>query len=222
MSSNLQEVYQKLLDHFGSQHGWSGQSPWEVLVGAVLTQNTARKNVVLAIDNLRRADVLDPHRLHDMATEELAELIRPAGYHRQKARRLKNLIALLVTRYEGSLERMFSIGRHALRDELLAINGIGPETADSILLDAAQLPTFVVDACTARVLKRHGWIDPDADYHEIQDYFVYHLPEDVHTYSEFHALLVRLGNQYCRRLPKCDQCPLQELLPDGGPLDWSR
>ena len=222
MTSNLQEVYQTLLDHFGPQHWWPAKSPLEVLVGAVLTQNTAWRNVALAIENLREADLLDPHRLHAMTTEELAELIRPAGYYRLKARRLKNLIALLVTRYEGSLEQMFSVGRFALRDELLAINGIGPETADSIVLYAAQLPAFVVDTYTARVLKRHGWIDPEANYYDIQDFFVCHLPEDVHVFNEFHALLVRLGNQYCRKSPQCDQCPLQDLLPNGGPLDWSR
>jgi endonuclease-3 related protein len=211
-------VYDRLLAAFGPQHWWPGQSPFEVMVGAVLTQNTSWKNVEKAIDNLRGRDLLEPHTLFAAPSEELEELIRPAGYYRVKTRRLRNLLALLVHRYDGSLEAMFDTDVQTLRQELLGVNGIGPETADSILLYAGNLPVFVIDAYTHRVMARHGWIGFDADYHTLQDHFQDSLEEDVALYNEYHALLVRLGHGYCRKRPKCDDCPLAELLPDGGPL----
>jgi endonuclease-3 related protein len=217
----LRDVYERLYHAFGPQHWWPGQSPFEVMVGAVLVQNTAWKNVERAIDNLREADLLEPHALAAVPEAELAELIRPAGYYRLKTRRLKNLLDFLIEEYDGSLDEMFASGADALRPQLLAVNGVGPETADSILLYACQLPVFVVDAYTARVLKRHGWIEPEADYHAIQDYFAAHLEEDVVLYNEYHALLVRVGHLHCRKTPKCDECPLREMLPEGGPQeDW--
>jgi len=219
MTATLTEVYQRLIEALGPQHWWPGESPFEVIVGAVLVQNTSWKNVERAIDNLRQSDLLDPHALADVRPEELEELIRPAGYYRIKARRLRSLLEFLVERYDGSLEQMFATGLPTLREELLGVHGVGPETADSILLYAGELPIFVVDAYTHRVLSRHGWIGFDAGYHEIQDHFHGSLPQDVALYNEFHALLVRIGNRYCRKSrPKCDECPLVELLPDGGPL----
>lgn len=220
MPKILRNAYRRLFDAFGPQHWWPGESPWEIVVGAVLTQNTSWNNVERAIENLRDADALDLDRLHTMPTDELAELIRPAGYYRVKARRLKNLIELIVNRFDGSLEELFALGQHRLRDELLAVNGIGPETADSIVLYAAQFPTFVVDAYTARILKRHGWIEPEADYDAIKDYFESNLVSDVRLFNEYHALLVRLGKEFCRKTPKCDECPLVHLLPESGPLLW--
>jgi endonuclease-3 related protein len=219
MTATLHKVYHRLLDAFGPQHWWPGDSPLEVMVGAVLTQNTSWKNVERAIENLRDQDLLSCQQLHEISAEELGELIRPAGYYRLKAQRLKNLIALVVDEYGGSLESMFSIGAGPLRQRLLSVVGIGPETADSIVLYAANLPTFVVDTYSARVLKRHGWIEPEADYHAIKDYFESNLDEDVQMFNEYHALLVRVGKEYCRKTPQCDQCPLFDLLPDGGPLD---
>ena len=219
MTATLNDVYQRLLDAFGPQHWWPGDSPFEVMVGAILTQNTAWKNVERAIDNLREAGVLSPQRIHSLHQEELAELIQPAGYFRVKARRLKNLVDFLFDRYDGSLEALFATRLPALREQLLAVSGIGPETADSILLYAGGLPTFVVDTYTARVLKRHGWIEPEADYHSIKDHFESGLEDDVQLYNEYHALLVCVGKDYCRKAPKCDACPLHDLLPDGGPLD---
>ncbi len=220
MMATLTEVYDRLLDAFGPQHWWPARSPLEVLVGAVLTQNTNWQNVEKAIDNLRRADLLGPHALCNLPSEELQELIRPAGYFRIKARRLRSLLTFLVERYDGSLEAMFSTNLSELREQLLAVHGIGPETADSILLYAGELPVFVVDTYTHRVLARHGWIAFDADYHEIQDYFQSSLPENVALYNEYHALLVRVGRDYCRKKnPQCGVCPLAELLPDGGPLE---
>ena len=216
MTATLSDVYQRLFHAFGPQDWWPGDSPFEVIVGAVLVQNTAWKNVARAIENLREADLLAPEPLDEVPLEELEELIRPAGYYRLKARRLRNLLDFLRDRYDGSLEAMFAAGLSTLREQLLSINGIGPETADSILLYAAELPIFVVDAYTARVLKRHGWIEPEADYYALQEHFHQHLEEDVALYNEFHALLVRVGHLYCRKTPKCEQCPLRELLPEGG------
>jgi endonuclease-3 related protein len=220
MSHTLTEIYERLFAAFGPQHWWPGETPFEVMVGAVLVQNTAWKNVERAIENLRDADLLEPHTLADVPEAELAELIRPAGYFRLKTRRLKNLLDFLVDQYGGSLDDMFAFGLPQVREQLLAVNGIGPETADSILLYAGQLPTFVVDTYTARVLKRHAWIEPEADYHAVQEYFETQLDEDVQLYNEYHALLVRVGHLHCRKTPKCDDCPLRDLLPEGGPEEF--
>lgn len=216
----LTEVYDRLLNVFGPQHWWPGESPFEVMVGAVLTQNTSWQNVEKAIRNLRQADLLDPHALYDVPLDELEELIRPAGYFRVKARRLQSLLQFLIEQFDGSLESMFKTNMAELRDQLLAVHGIGPETADSILLYAGGLPTFVVDAYTHRVFSRHGWISFDTDYHQIQDYIQGELPQDVQLFNEYHALLVRLGKDFCRKTnPRCAECPLRELLPSGGPLE---
>lgn len=219
MTATLHEVYERLVDAYGPQHWWPGESALEVMVGAVLTQNTSWRNVERAIENLREADVLSPAALHDVPREELAELIRPAGYFRLKAGRLKNLIDFVVDEFGGSLDDMFAVDVHTLRGQLLSVNGIGPETADSILLYAGQLPTFVVDTYTARVLKRHGWIEPEADYHAIKDHFEGNLEADVALFNEYHALLVRVGKHHCSRTPKCDGCPLEPLLPEGGVME---
>jgi endonuclease-3 related protein len=220
MSSPLVELYRRLLDAFGPQQWWPGETPFEVLVGAVLVQNTAWKNVERAIDRLRDADLLDPHALGAVALPDLAELIRPAGYFRLKARRLKNLLTFVLDEYGGSLDDMFAVGLPRLREQLLSVNGVGPETADSILLYAGGLPTFVVDTYTARVLKRHGWIEPEADYYAIKEHFEGQLDEDAAVFNEYHALLVRLGHLHCRKTPKCEECPLYDLLPEGGPEEW--
>lgn len=219
-AARLRGVYRRLLNHFGPQAWWPGESPFEVMVGAVLTQNTSWKNVERAIDNLRRAEVLTLPAMYALSVEELAELIRPAGYFRLKAKRLRNLLEFVVTQYEGSLEVMFATEHDQLREELLGVNGIGPETADSILLYAGDKPTFVVDAYTHRVLKRHGWIEHEADYHTIKEHFEQHLPRDVDLFNEYHALLVRVGNGYCRKQPKCEACPLAAVLPPEGPHEW--
>ena len=210
------EVYERLLAAFGRQGWWPGETPFEVLIGAVLVQNTAWKNVERAIANLREAGVLDPRALYRIPVAELEELIRPAGYYRVKARRLRNLLQLVNEEFDGSLEAMFRTPLDVLREKLLGINGIGPETADAILLYAGGLPTFVVDTYTHRVFARHGWIDFEADYHAIKDHFESSLPDDATLFNEYHALLVRLGKEFCRRTPQCEKCPLVDLLPEGG------
>jgi endonuclease-3 related protein len=217
--TELMEVYDRLFAAFGPQHWWPGETPFEVVVGAVLTQNTNWQNVERAIKNLRDADLLEPRALYAVNVEELEELIRPAGYFRVKARRLRSLLELIVERYDGSLDAMFAVEMPELRRQLLAVNGIGPETADSILLYAGGLPSFVVDAYTFRVFTRHGWIDFEADYHRLQDLFLDALPPDARLFNEYHALLVHLGKHFCRKSnPRCAECPLREMLPSGGPL----
>lgn len=215
----LKEVFDRLHAAYGPRHWWPADSPLEVLVGAVLVQNTSWQNVEKAIARLREEDLLEPHALYAVPPEELEELIRPAGYFRIKARRLRSLLEFLVERYDGSLERMFQTGLAELREGLLQVKGIGPETADSILLYAGGLPTFVVDAYTHRVLTRHGWIGFDADYYQIQDHFVSGLPEDATLFNEYHALLVEVGKQHCRKQPRCEGCPLADMLPSGGPFE---
>jgi endonuclease-3 related protein len=214
----LQRVFRELLSHFGPQHWWPGESAFEVMVGAVLTQSTNWKNVERALQSLRDHRALQPAALERMSVAELAELIRPAGYYRLKARRLKNLVHYLMRQHGGSIESMFKMDLAALRADLLKINGIGPETADSILLYAGKQPTFVVDAYTARLAVRHGWLDQPIRYEGLRAYFTERLPADASLFNEFHALIVRLGKEYCRKQPRCDGCPLQAWLPPTGPL----
>ena len=215
--SPLLQTYDRLLASFGPQYWWPGDSPFEIILGAVLVQNTAWRNVERAIANLRDAGLIDPPALYALPPAELAELIRPAGYYQVKARRLRNLLKFIVEEYDGALDSMFRTDLSTLREQLLAIHGIGPETADAILLYAGAKTTFVVDTYTHRVLARHGWIDYDAGYDEIKDHFEANLPADAALYNEYHALLVRVGKEYCRRTaPRCEECPLACLLPPGG------
>jgi endonuclease-3 related protein len=219
MNPTLKEVFDRLYACYGPRHWWPAKSAFEVLVGAVLAQNTAWDNVTKAIDRLRDEDLLEPHALYAVPLERLEELVQPAGYFRVKARRLHNLLEFLVEQYSGSLEAMFQTPLPELRASLLAVKGIGPETADSILLYAGGLPTFVVDAYTHRVLARHGWIGFDADYYQIQEHFESGLPRDAALFNEYHALLVEVGKRHCRKRPRCEGCPLAELLPAGGPQE---
>ena len=213
----LHEIYRRLLDAFGPQHWWPGETPLEIMVGAVLTQNTNWENVEKAIANLKAADLLDLRRLTEVPTGYLAELIRPSGYYNLKAARLHNLLHAVVAEHD-SLKSFFAEDLHSLREKLLTIKGIGPETADSILLYAGGFPTFVIDTYTHRLLLRHGLIWEDTDYQEMQELFLGELPEDVALFNEFHALIVRVGKEHCRKSkPRCGTCPLLELLPE--PVD---
>jgi endonuclease-3 related protein len=216
LADQLMQVHDRLLAAFGPQHWWPAASPFEVMVGAVLTQNTNWQNVERAIANLEKAGVLDPDSLHRMDHQALAELIRPAGYFNIKARRLKNFVAVLHDEFEGRLENMADWDTESLREVLVSTKGIGPETADSMLLYALERPVFVIDAYTYRITVRLGLAFEDADYYQLQEMFVDNLPADVKLYNEFHALLVGLGKNYCRPKPKCEPCPLlDQPCPDG-------
>ena len=211
----LMQVHDALLERYGPQHWWPARTPFEVIVGAVLTQNTNWGNVEKAIARLRAAGALDPHAIDALAPDRLAELIRPAGYFNVKARRLKNLVGWMVAEFDGRVERMRAIPPDRMREQLLAINGVGRETADSILLYALGHPRFVVDAYTFRVAARHGLIAPPADYEELAAVFADRLEEDAALFNEYHALLVRVGKEHCRPRARCEGCPLERFAHDA-------
>jgi endonuclease-3 related protein len=209
----LLALYRALFRAYGPQKWWPGDSPFEVMVGAVLTQNTAWGNVEKAIKNLKGAGALRASRFRSLPHRSLAALIRPSGYYTVKARRLANLMSFLGDRYGGSVPRMRRDDPARLREGLLSVNGIGPETADAIALYAAGHPAFVVDAYTKRIFSRHGLVPENAGYHEVQQLFLQNLPADARLFNEYHALIVRLGKEHCRkRSPRCDRCPLERDL----------
>jgi endonuclease-3 related protein len=210
----LLAIYQVLYRTYGPQHWWPGDSAFEMIVGALLTQNTAWVNVEKAIANLRRERLLTFSRLRRVPEAKLASLIRPSGYFNIKAKRLKHLLEFIRCRYAGSLKKMFADDPQALRRKLLGVHGIGPETADCILLYAGEKPFFVVDAYTKRVFSRHGLISDNSEYHAVQKLFTANLPRDARMFNEYHALIVRLGKEYCKKeRPGCNECPLEILLP---------
>ncbi|MFN3739410.1 MAG: endonuclease III domain-containing protein [Thermodesulfovibrionales bacterium] len=208
-SSNniLKDIYIKLYRAFGPQHWWPAETSFEVAVGAILTQNTNWQNVERAIANLKEKGLLDPYRLYCMDVNSLASLIRPAGYYNVKAKRLKAFLDFLIKDFGGRIEDMASLEVEHLRKRLLNIDGIGPETADSILLYGLNKPVFVVDAYTKRVLIRHDIINSNADYEEIQSLFHLSLERDSSLYNEFHALFVKLGKTFCKTKPLCREVP---------------
>ena len=214
--SIAQQMYQLLFDYYGPQQWWPGDAPFEIAVGAILTQNTAWHNVERAIANLRDHDALSPTAIATMEPDILAELIRSSGYFRQKSKRLRVLAEFINDELSGDLAHLFAQGVSSAREQLLTLHGIGPETADSIVLYAGSLPTFVIDTYTARVVKRHAWLDADAGYYELQDWFTSQIAPDPVQYNEFHALLVQVGKQHCKPRPICDGCPLESLLPPSG------
>lgn len=200
-------------------HWWPAKTPFEVIVGAILTQSTAWANVERAIANLRAARVLTPSAMLGVRTSRLAALVRPSGYFRQKAKKLKAFLRFLQSEYHGSLKRMFQTPTEGLRAKLLAVHGIGPETADSILLYAGNLPVFVVDAYTHRIFSRHGITSAKPDYETVRELFESTLPRDPRLFNEFHALVVNIGKHWCRkREPRCGECPLAALLPADSPF----
>ncbi|MEO0101929.1 MAG: endonuclease III domain-containing protein [candidate division WOR-3 bacterium] len=209
----IYKIYQILYSHFGPQHWWPGETKLEIVVGAVLTQNTAWQNVEKAIKNLKKKNLLEIKKLYKIRENFLSKLIKPAGYYNLKTKRLKELVKFLCQRYNGNLEKMAKEKGEVLREELLRVKGIGKETADSILLYALNKPFFVVDAYTKRILLRHNLINEKMTYDEIQKLFQENLPKRVKIYNEFHALLVKLGKTYCQKRPKCFLCPLANLLP---------
>jgi len=211
-------MYDLLFEAWGPQGWWPARTRLEMMVGAILTQNTAWTNVEQAIDRLRREDALRLDRLHSVALSDLAEWIRPARFLHVKARRLRAFTTMLYDVYGGSLRRLCAEEPQRLRTVLLNVSGIGPETADSILLYAAGRPFFVVDAYTRRVLRRHGWIRGDEGYDEVAALFTRALSDQPDRYGEYHALIVALGKKHCRASPDCASCPLRQLLPPGGPV----
>lgn len=203
-------LYERLFTHFGSQHWWPGNTPFEVAIGAILTQNTNWQNVERAINNLKRARALSAAAIRRISEEELAGLVRPSGYFRQKAVRLKIFVDFLYNHYRGGIAAMKKDETALLREKLLSVKGIGPETADSIILYAVEKPVFVVDAYTKRVLLRHGLIEQKTGYHEIQDLFHENLQADKRMYNEYHALFVRVCKEFCKKKAFCKGCPLED------------
>ena len=215
-SKALTEIYASLLKSFGKQYWWPGDTGFEVVIGAILTQNTNWINVEKAIKNLKAAKVFTPKKLYEIDIKKLAELIKPSGYFNVKAKRLKHFIDWLFSNYNGSLSKLFKHDYATLREELLSVYGIGKETADSIILYAAEKPTFVVDAYTKRVLVRHGLITDDYDYEAIKAVFEDNLPAKVPLYNEYHALFVMVGKHYCKPKMQCEECPLENVHRKGN------
>ncbi len=214
----LMDYYQKLYDHYGSQGWWPGDGPLETIVGAILTQFTSWRNVERALDNLKSAGCMSAQALRDIPTDKLALLIRPSGAFNQKTRRLKAFIQRLWDAHDGSLEAMLAQEPETLRHELLSIHGIGPETADDIMLYAAEQPYFVIDSYTIRVLERWG-IHPDKPtYDAYQRMFHDNLPRDTRLYNEYHALFDRHAKELCKPSPACPQCFLRDACP--GATGW--
>lgn len=210
MIKRIDLIYRKLFSCFGPQRWWPARSRFEVMVGAILTQNTNWSNVEKAINNLRKNSLLDAGRLYRLPRGKLAAKIKSAGYYNIKAKRLKAFLKFLFQFYGGDIKTMSSADTRLLRRQLLSVNGIGPETADSILLYALDRPVFVVDAYTKRIFSRHRLIREDADYHEVQDLCLKNLKKDLRLFNEFHALLVKLGKDFClKNKPRCAICPLR-------------
>lgn len=207
----IKQIYELLFERFGPQRWWPGETKDEIIAGAILTQNTNWQNVEKAINNLKAASVMSLEKLYLLDQQELAELIRPAGYYNIKAKRLKSFLNWLFENHNGSLAEVESLDTRTLREELLSINGIGRETADSILLYAFGRPIFVIDTYTYRIIVRHQLIEPECDYEQLRSFFEDNLKEDVKLFNEFHALIVRAGKEFCRPKARCENCPLAEL-----------
>jgi len=213
----LERYYRRLLKAYGPQHWWPADSRFEVMIGAILTQNTAWRNVERAVANLKREGLMTPGALDRVSLSRLAEMIRPSGYFRVKAGRVKAFVRFMIQRYAGDIERMMSEPVASLRSKLLSVKGIGPETADSILLYAGDVPVFVIDAYTRRVLSRHRLTSSKVSYDQLQRFFMDHLPSRADLYNEYHALLVKVGKEHCKPTPACQGCPLKVYLNGKRP-----
>ncbi|OQA56179.1 MAG: endonuclease III [Candidatus Omnitrophica bacterium ADurb.Bin277] len=208
--ADLFNVYRKLRRTFGHQAWWPGDTPFEVAVGAILTQNTAWTNVEKAILNLKRAGKLSFAAMRPLAAGELSKLIRPAGYYNVKADRLKHFLQFLETECEGDIRKMCREKTLGLRKKLLNVKGIGRETADSILLYALGKRSFVIDAYTKRIFSRHRLMQEDGDYDDWKAVFEKALPRRVGLYNDFHAQIVRLAKEFCGTAARCHNCPLRQ------------
>ncbi len=219
--SPLRQAYRLMHRAHGHLNWWPADSPFEICVGAILTQNTSWKNVELAIANLKKARALSLKKIYNLTHDELAQLIRSAGYFNIKAKRLRNFVDVVVDKHGASLKRFFKGNTKTVRQRLLAINGVGPETADSMLLYAGGHSSFVIDAYTKRIFERHGWCAANADYDELQSLCIQSLSQKrgvakLDFWRDYHAQLVVVGNHYCKpRNPLCDECPLKTLLPEN-------
>jgi endonuclease-3 related protein len=207
----LTDIYRRLFGCFGPQHWWPAEEPFEVIVGAILTQSAAWGNVEKAIANLKAAEALSPAKLRRLQLPRLAGLVRPCGYYNAKALKLKSFAFWLGNHYNDDLGKLFATNTDDLRQQLLSIHGIGRETADSILLYAAGKPIFVIDAYTRRILSRIGLVPGKVSYAGYQAFFMEHLPPDAEMFNEYHALLVHLGKDFCRYHPLCSQCCLSDI-----------
>jgi endonuclease-3 related protein len=212
MKDILIKIYRTLYQTYGPRHWWPGETSFEVMVGAILTQNTSWRNVEKAIQKLKGKGVLNPEGIHHLKRSELARLIKSSGYYRIKTDRLKSFIDFLFEEYDGNIKKMGRERLGELREKLLGVKGIGPETADSILLYGLKKPIFVVDAYTRRILSRHGIISEKASYEEVQKLFMDYLPRDEKLFNEYHALFVYLGKTVCKKIPRCDICPLRDKI----------
>ncbi len=208
ISQALQNIYHQLINCYGPQHWWPAQEPFEVIVGAILTQAAAWLNVEKAINNLKAAKALSPKALRHLSLSEVAALIHPCGYFNAKALKLKSLAHWLGEYYNDNLNKLYANNTQRLRQELLSIHGIGQETADSIILYAANKPIFVIDAYTRRIINRIGLAPDSNSYTAYQALFMDNLPTDAELFNEYHALLVSLGKDVCRNRPLCQQCCL--------------
>jgi endonuclease-3 related protein len=214
VTGGLRDYIERMLAHFGPRNWWPAETPFEVMIGAVLTQNTAWVNVERAIANLRAAGALTPEALELMGKEELEQAIKPSGYFRQKEKKLRALLKWLLARHGGDIDKLKAAPVDGLRRELLALWGVGKETADSILCYALDKPVFVVDAYTIRILSRHKMVRSAATYEEVQALAHAQLPHRTAYLNEAHALFVAVGKEFClSRTPRCGQCPLSPLLP---------
>lgn len=212
----LLKIYKIMYSTYGQQHWWPGETDFEVIVGAILTQNTNWTNVEKAINRLKEAELLTPEGIKDVEISELAELIRSSGYFNLKSKRLKSFISFLYDDFDGDLGKLFSMDLKTIRSKLLDVNGIGPETADSILLYAGGYPTFAIDTYTKRIFSRIGILREEHTYHQIQDYFMENLESDIQLFNEYHALIVKHAKEYCRTKPICQSCPLLDLPCEFG------
>lgn len=212
----LMEIYQRLLAHFGHRHWWPADTPFEMIVGAILTQNVTWRSAAAAISNLKETGLLSVEGLLGAREDDLAALLRPARYHYQKALKLKAFCRVIAEEYQGDLSAFLSQDLQTLRRRLLNIYGIGPETADAIILYAAEKPIFVIDVYTHRIFFRLGYFGEKAKYREMQEFFMKYLPPDVSLYNDYHAQIDALGHNICLKTrPRCEECPLFELCGWG-------
>ena len=206
----INHLYSSLYGYYGAQNWWPAESELECILGTILTQNTTWKNVEKAINQLKQQGLISIERLNSISTDNLAQIIKSSGYYNQKAIKIKNFISFLNEHYSGNLDEMLGEEVYTLREKLLSIKGIGPETADSIILYAAKKPAFVIDAYTYRILSRHGLVAEDSSYQEMQDLFMDSLPDDPQLFNDYHALIVKVGKEHCKKKsPVCNGCPLE-------------